>query len=90
VRPGPPRGPKRETKMSPNPDTRGRGLSHTRERGLLIPRTDHPMPVEPPEAVGEDHRKKAIGVTLRTFASRCSVTAVGFRCPASRALTYER
>jgi hypothetical protein len=42
VRPGP-RG-HSETKMSPDPDTRGRGLSHTRERGLLIPRTDHPMP----------------------------------------------
>jgi hypothetical protein len=36
------------------------------------------------------HRKKAVGVTPRTSAKRCSVTAVGFRCPDSRALTYER
>jgi hypothetical protein len=37
-----------------------------------------------------DHRKKATGVTPSTCARRCSVTAVGFRCPASRSLTYER
>jgi hypothetical protein len=36
------------------------------------------------------HRKKTVGVTPRTFANRCSVTAVGLRWPDSRALTYER
>ena len=36
------------------------------------------------------HRKKTVGVTPSTVAKRCSVTAVGLRWPASRALTYER
>jgi hypothetical protein len=31
-------------KISPDPDTRGRGLSTRHERGLLIPRTNHPTP----------------------------------------------
>jgi hypothetical protein len=34
-----------------------------------------------------DHRKKTTGVTPSTFAKRCSVMAVGLRCPASGPLT---
>jgi hypothetical protein len=67
--------------MRLEPLRRGRRADHEQGRRPVAPRCAR---------VPAGHRKKTVGVTPSTVAKRCSVTAVGFRCPASRALTYER
>ena len=59
-------------------------IEQTRATHSRMPRAGLGRPLVEPSP---DHRKKTTGVTPSTFAKRCSVMAVGLRCPASGPLT---